>query len=409
MLKCIAVTQVTQGMYIHKLDGSWIDHDFWKSSFLLSQATDVQRLLDSRVKKVWIDTRKGCDMLSADTAAPTQQAQTPAVEVEAPVHVLPRADMAAEVDRAIQLCAVAKRAVIEMFSDLRMGRAVEPTQVLKLVQDISDSLQRHPHALISLARLKTANEYTYMHSVAVCGLMMALARQLDLPPSLVQEAGFAGLFHDVGKMAISEAILNKPGALTDAEFMRMRDHPQEGVAMLRHCPQISVLVLDVCLHHHEKCDGSGYPHGLVQDQISLFAKMGAVCDVYDAVTSERSYKSAWGPADAIRKMAEWKGHFDERVFQAFVRCVGIYPVGALVRLESGRIAVVIDQNATSLLTPVVKVFFSARTRLPIAQAVVNLAEQADKIVARERVEEWGFEHVDQLWSGLAPSKTSYFD
>jgi HD-GYP domain-containing protein (c-di-GMP phosphodiesterase class II) len=183
----------------------------------------------------------------------------------------------------------------------------------------------------------------------------------------------------------------------------------EGARLLRLCPQISALVLDVCLHHHEKSDGSGYPSGLVQEQISLFAQMGAVCDVYDAITSERPYKRGWGPADAIRKMAEWKGHFDDQVFQAFVRCVGIYPVGALVRLESGRIGVVVEQSPKSLLTPRVKVFFSARSRLPIPQVVVNLAEQSDKIVGRENAEEWGFKHVDELWSGLAPSKTSYFE
>jgi putative nucleotidyltransferase with HDIG domain len=406
MLKCIAVSQVTQGMYIHKLDGPWIDHDFWKSSFLLSQAVDVQRLRASRVQRVWINTGKGCDTPPADTATPP--VPVPATARGAQRDAPPSADLKAEVRRASQLCAVAKHAVIAMFSDLRMGLAVEPTQVAKLVEDISDSLLRHPHALISLARLKTADEYTYMHSVAVCGLMIALARQLGLSPSLVQEAGLAGLFHDVGKMMVPETILSKPAALTEAELACMRHHPVDGVRMLRQCPQISALVLDVCLHHHEKYDGSGYPYGLVRDEISLFAKMGAVCDVYDAVTSERPYKQAWSPAEAIRRMAEWKGHFDERVFQAFVRCVGIYPVGALVHLESGRIGVVIDQNAESLLTPMVKVFFSTRSRLPIPQAVVNLAEHADKIVGRVNVDEWAFKQVDPLWSGLDQLRGSYF-
>ncbi|WP_350615834.1 HD-GYP domain-containing protein [Pseudomonas sp. HY7a-MNA-CIBAN-0227] len=402
MLKCIPASQVTLGMHIHKLDGSWIDHAFWKSSFLLNRNEDLQRLLASKVQGVWIDTEKGCDLKPQGL-----QAVHKPPALKRPV-ASPHMEMKAEVARAVKVCAVAKGAVIEMFSDLRMGRAVELTRVASLVEEISQSVLRHPHALISLARLKKSDEYTYMHSVAVSGLMIALARQLSLSPELVQEAGLAGLFHDVGKMAIPEGILNKAGALTEAEFDIMRSHPVEGAKMLRNCPHISALVLDVCLHHHEKCNGSGYPHGLVQDQISLFAQMGAVCDVYDAITSERPYKRGWGPADAIQKMAEWKGHFDERVFQAFVRCVGIYPVGALVRLESGRIGVVIEQNPKSLLTPVVNVFFSARSRLPIVQAVVNLAEQRDKIIGRESAEEWGFKHVDELWSGLAQPKTSYF-
>jgi putative nucleotidyltransferase with HDIG domain len=395
MLKRIPAAQAILGMYIHKLEGAWIEHGFWKNHFLLERTEDLQRLQASQVQDVWIDTLKGCDV--APVAEATVQ--------PAPAPAKPREVLT----RAVKLCGVAKRAVITMFGELRMGGAVDPTQVTQLVDDISQSLLRHPHALLSLARLKTANEYTYMHSVAVCGLMIALARQLEMSPAMIQEAGLAGLFHDVGKMVVPEAILSKPGALTELEFASVREHPAQGADMLRQCPQISALVLDVCWHHHEKCDGSGYPHGLVQNQISLFAQMGAVCDVYDAITSERPYKRGWAPAEAIQKMAEWKGHFDERVFQAFVRCMGIYPVGTLVRLESGRIGVVIEQTPTSLLTPLVKVFFSVRSRLPIAQVVVNLAKQPDRIVARESAEEWGFKHVDELWSGLPHPKGSYFD
>ncbi|WP_226476376.1 HD-GYP domain-containing protein [Pseudomonas sp. MWU16-30323] len=404
MLKRISSSQVTLGMHIHKLDGSWLEHVFWKSSFLLNRAEDLERLLASGVEGIWIDTLKGCDVKRPQVAV-AQLATKPPARAQSD----PPVDMQTEVARAAKVCAVAKRAVIEMFSDLRMGRAVEPIQVVRLVEEISRSMLRHPHALISLTRLKTADEYTYMHSVAVCGLMIALARQLDLSPSMVQDAGLAGLLHDVGKMAIPESILRKPAALTQAEFDIVRNHPVEGATMLRNYPHISALALDVCLHHHEKYDGSGYPHGLVQDQISLFAQMGAVCDVYDAITSQRPYKRGWAPADAIRRMSEWVGHFEPRVFQAFVRCVGIYPTGALVRLESGRIGVVVEQHATSLLTPVVKVFFSARSRLPIVQVLVNLDEQRDKIVSRESIEEWGFKHIDELWSGLAKPKASYFD
>ncbi|MFQ6590736.1 MULTISPECIES: HD-GYP domain-containing protein [Pseudomonas] len=405
MLKCIPCSRVILGMHIHKLEGPWIDHGFWRSSFLLEREEDLQRLLMSQVRRVWIDTAKGCDEPPRVRPAAVTLNNTRIVR---PV-VATAVDMKDEIARALKVCAVAKRAVIRMFSELRMGQAVDVPQVASLVEEISRSVLRHPHALLSLVRLKKANEYTYMHSVAVSGLMIALARQLELSPELVQEAGLAGLFHDVGKMAIPEDILNKPAQLTETEFGTVRRHPEEGARMLRLCPQISTWVLDVCLHHHEKHDGSGYPDGLVQDQISLFAQMGAVCDVYDAVTSDRPYKQGWGPAEAIQRMAEWKGHFDARVFQAFVRCVGIYPVGALVRLESGRIGVVVEQSSKSLLAPKVKVFFSVRSRLPIPQSVVNLAEQPDKIIGRENTEDWGFKHVDELWSGLAPSRASYFE
>lgn len=402
-------------MYIHEFCGSWMDHPFWRGRFLLDSDRDLQRILDTNISEVWIDVGKGLDV------APGQDSQTVEevrAEAEAQLQTVAeaqpltgRASLEDEVLRAHKLCARSKQAIVEMFSDARMGQAVEVEHAAELVEEIANSVLRHPNALISLARLKTSDEYTYMHSVAVCALMIALARQLELGEDLVREAGMAGLLHDIGKMAIPDSILSKPDKLTDAEFETMRSHPEAGARLLMGGGRISALVLDVCLHHHEKFDGSGYPHRLAGEQISLLARMGAVCDVYDAITSDRPYKRGWDPAEAIRKMAEWKGHFDPLLFQAFVKSVGIYPVGALVRLESGRLGVVMEQHEKSLLTPKVKVFFSARSKMPIAQEVIDLARLVgrDKIVARESVEEWGLKNIDELWSGIPAGKGSLFD
>jgi HD-GYP domain-containing protein (c-di-GMP phosphodiesterase class II) len=201
-------------------------------------------------------------------------------------------------------------------------------------------------------------------------------------------------------MGIPLKILNKPGKLTDDEFRVIKSHPEIGANIVMDNPLVSPMVLDVIMHHHEKVDGSGYPHGLKGEHISLFAKMGAVCDVYDAITSNRPYKKGWSPAESIRKMAEWsKGHFDEAVFQAFVKTVGIYPTGSLVRLESGRLGVVIEQSETSLLSPKVKVFFSIKMKTPIMQETLDLSklQGKDKILGRESAEDWGFRNLDDLW------------
>ncbi|WP_425913975.1 HD-GYP domain-containing protein [Pseudomonas sp. GWSMS-1] len=407
MLKRIAVADVRIGMYIHEFCGAWMDHPFWKSKFLLKSEKDLQRIKVSSIGELWIDVSKGLDVDAGVPSVSPEEVEAQAeakllAAVQAPVVSLAMS-MEDEVQRAVKLCARSKAAVISMFSDARMGQALHFGQAGELVEEISESVLRHPNALISLARLKNADEYTYMHSVAVCALMIALARNLGLNEGQVREAGLAGLLHDIGKMAIPNTVLNKPGKLTDDEFATVRDHPEAGSRMLLESKQVSALVLDVCLHHHEKMDGSGYPHRLVGEQISLYARMGAVCDVYDAITSNRPYKQGWDPAESIRKMAEWKGHFDPVVFQAFVKTVGIYPVGSLVRLESGRIGVVIEQQAKSLLAPKVKVFFSAKAKIPIPQEVLDLSKLSgrDKIVGRETAETWGFRHVDELWSGIA--------
>lgn len=402
MLKRISVQDLRLGMYIHELCGSWMEHPFWRSRFLLTQQNDLKTLLASGIREVWIDTARGADVAQGATARTDEDV---AEETE---YLLREADkplstsatsMADEVRAAMKLCNTAKQSVVDMFSTARMGKAIEVGQALALVEDIANSASRHPHALISLARLKNVDEYTYMHSVAVCGLMIALARQLNMSEEHVREAGLAGLLHDIGKIAIANQILNKPGKLTDTEFAVMKTHPERGLRILQNSDSVSPAVLDVCLHHHEKIDGTGYPHGLRGDDISLLARMGAVSDVYDAITSDRPYKQGWLPAEAIRKMAEWsKGHFDDAVFQAFVKTVGIYPIGSLVRLTSGRLGVVIEQNADSLLTPRVKVFFSTKSRVQIAPEVVDLARQQDeKIVGRESAETWGFRNLEHLW------------
>jgi putative nucleotidyltransferase with HDIG domain len=311
--------------------------------------------------------------------------------------------VAKEMAKAAGICSEAKQAVSSMFNEARMGRALDAADAMPLVEEISNSISRNPGALISLARLKTKDDYTYMHSVAVCGLMIALARQLGFGEQEVRQAGMAGLLHDIGKMMIPLEILNKPGRLTDKEFDTIKSHPSEGHKLLLEGKGVEDVTLDVCLHHHEKVDGSGYPKGLTSEKITIFAKMGAVCDVYDAITSNRPYKTGWDPAESLRKMAEWsRGHFDAVVFQAFVKSVGIYPIGSLVRLESGRIGVVIDQTDKSLLTPKVKVFYSTQSNLRITTEIIDLSHKnvLDKVIAREDPDQWNFIDLNELWGGV---------
>lgn len=293
MLKRIAVKDIKLGMFICEFCGSWMEHPFWKTRFLLDDEKDLQAIMGSGIKELWIDVSQGADVgstASAKTEAEVAR-ETDALLLEANNAVVAeKVSLDDEIRTAAKLCAKAKEAVIEMFSDARMGKAIKVEQARALVEEISSSVLRQPHALISLARLKNADEYTYMHSVAVCALMIALARQLALDEEMVREAGFAGLLHDLGKVGIPNKVLNKPGKLTDSEFSVVKSHPEVGARILMENYDVSPLVLDVCLHHHEKVDGTGYPHGLKGENISLFAKMGAVCDVYDAITSNRPYK-----------------------------------------------------------------------------------------------------------------------
>jgi len=202
-------------------------------------------------------------------------------------------------------------------------------------------------------------------------------------------------------MAMPLDVLNKPGKLSDDEYAVMRSHPERGHAILLGAgAAVSEAVLDVCLHHHEKMDGTGYPHRLAGEQISRLARMGAICDVYDAITSDRPYKTAWDASGSLARMAQWQGHFDTQILHAFVRTVGIYPLGSLVRLQSGPLGVVIEHNAQQLTAPRLKLFYSTRARATIVPVELDLSSPqcSDRIVGREDPAAWGFSNLDALWT-----------
>ncbi len=405
MLKRINVQQLTVGMYLKEFCGSWMDHPFWRSSFVITDPDDIAKIRASGIKEVLIDNELGLDVPASAAPEPPAREAPPLPVGQG--HDAVRADpktkpvtIAEEMTRASRIIEQSKAAVVSMFNEARMGNALDTVGAQSLVEEISDSVSRNAVALISLSRLKTVDDYTYMHSVAVCALMVVLARQLGLDEAMTRSAGMAGLMHDLGKAAMPLDVLNKPGKLTDEEFAIIKTHPIQGHKMLLEATHVDAHVLDVVLHHHEKIDGSGYPNHLKGDEISLLAKMGAVCDVYDAITSNRPYKAGWDPAVSLHKMAEWTGHFDGQVFQAFVKCLGVYPVGSLVRLNSGNLGVVVEQSAKSLTMPSVKIFFSTKSNLRIPTEVIDLSRPncKYKIANREDPDHWKFPDLIEVWA-----------
>ncbi len=409
MRRRVPVAELKVGMFIDELCASWMEHPFWRSRFPIKNDDVLRRIVDSGIREAWIDTELGADVdppipaTSVEEAEAEVDLQLGSVSRDAPVRRKARTSLTEELSEARAILHRAKPALVSMFTEARMGRAIDTGAVDALVDEISASVSRNASALISLSRLRHADDYTYMHSAAVCAMMIALARQTGADERSVREAGLAGMMHDLGKARVPLEILNKPGALTDAEFAQMKAHPRFGHDMLVALGGIEPPVLDACLHHHEKIDGTGYPDGLAGDGISLIARMAAVCDVYDAITSNRPYKAGWSPAESIRRMAEWqKGHFDPNVFRAFVKTVGIYPIGSIVRLACTRLAVVVDIGARPLLRPLVKAFYSTHHKIQIEPEAIDLAAPGctNKIVGIEDAKDWGLAHTDDLWAGL---------
>lgn len=412
MLRQIRCDQVKQGMYISGFGGSWFDHPFWRAKFLLETPEDVERVRQSGVPYVLIDDARGigieeglvsCLSSSAQASAPVQIPNR-AKPVHRPIAI--NEDWrSAERRQAIALVSRSKKIVRGIFDDARLGRAVHVSSVTAIVDEISDSVAHSPQTLLGLTRLKNKDEYTYLHSVAVCTLMVCVARHMGLNEVKVRDLGLAGLLHDIGKMGIPEHILNKQGPLTDEEFQNVREHPKHGYKLLSGSPEICETALDVCRHHHEKIDGSGYPFGLPANAITFAARLGAVCDVYDALTSDRAYKEAWSPEKAISEMWHWEGHFDRAVLFTFMQAIEIYSPGMLVQLRSNRLAIMLEKKRSNS-RPRALAFYSTREGEFLEPEIMIIGKDlgGEQTISAEDPVNWGFTDWDKLSEQLTLGK-----
>ncbi|HEX4695877.1 HD-GYP domain-containing protein [Sphingomonas sp.] len=298
-----------------------------------------------------------------------------------------------EKGRAQAVVSAGSEAVAAAMAAARAGEPLKTIELVEIVDAVTASLVRDPLALPSITRLRNLHEYTYMHSVAVCGWMVAVAQELELPADQIRDAGLAGLLHDIGKSAIPSGLLNEAAARSPEQAAELREHPHRGDEILREVPAMPELVLDVVRHHHERPDGAGYPDGLSGDALSIHARMAAVCNFYDKMTAPPPGIARWSSSQAIERLRAGAGEFDERVVRSFVRIVGAFPPGALVRMRSNLLGVVLDETERDPLHPAVAVFrYVNGGDVPWRR----MSTRADPIIGLERPESWHFDD----WPGL---------
>ncbi|AEI77218.1 Cyclic di-GMP phosphodiesterase [compost metagenome] len=407
MLRRIRSEQLQVGMFVARLGGPWINHPFWRAKFLVATEDQVRQIQSAGVQEVWIDILKGRNVPAPDT--PEIPGPVPAPEstpdpMDPATVPPPAATLDAEIVRARELLQSGKAVIGSMFADIRMGRALEVSGALLLVDSASRSLSRHGQALLALARLKARGDDNYLHAFAVCALMIAVGRTLGLPDDEVRELGLAGLVHDIGKLTLPAAPVHKASERTPEEEEIYRRHPSAGYRILNEARLYSNIPLDVCVHHHERVDGRGFPYGLAGNELSVHAKIGAICDAYDSLTSSRPGHRPWSPARAMEYMAvRVDTLFDRRVFKAFTRTVGIYPLGTVLRLRSNRLAVVCAQNEADPLRPKVMAFYSVSQSRPVPTELIDLRHSDETVVAFENAADWGYadEQLMEMYAAAA--------
>lgn len=361
-LRVISIDDLQPGMYVEAVD---------------AQRGTMKIKTQGKVKsQKAIDTLKARGILSfvvdpnkSDVPIPHQE-QTAAE----PIVVEEEVSFEKEINQAASLYQEAKSIQEKLLDSIKEGLPVEFAPVKQCSDAIVESLQRNSSALLCMSHIKDKDDYLLEHSLNVAILMATFAQFLELEQELVHELAFAGMLHDVGKIEIPDEILNKPGKHTNEETEIMRCHVLRGVEIIENMADVSQTIHQVVAQHHEKLDGKGYPNQLSSSQISEFGRMIAIVDAYDAMTADRCYKKGMPATHALKILLKSAGtHFDEFLVQQFVKCIGVHPVGSLVRTTSDKIAMVMGLNEGQPLNPVIKIFYSLRSNHFLTPKDVDLS------------------------------------
>ena len=391
MLKRISTSDVELGMFVHKLEGSWFKHPFWKTKFLLEDPAMLADLHASDVAGVIIDTARGLDLrpkpvrpVMAETAPATS---APIVRPERRRPLVSRSNEAPPIDlrsttphttarefgAAVRVAGQSRKLVSRIFLESRFGKTIKAAAVEPVIEDIFASVQRNPHAFNGLMRCKRDNEYVYRHALAVSALMISLARHMKMPPNTIREAGMAGLMMDVGIGHLPVDLTEYGGDYRNVDETILCQHVMLGHQFLSAGGDMPQSVLDVCHNHHEMMDGTGYPRGLKGNEIDVMSRMAAICDTYDSLVSDTAEGTGMDPASAVAQMNAMQGWFDPEIMQKFIETMGIYPIGSVVRLRSGRLAMVVGQSPSDITRPRVRTFLSVAERRFVKAEDIDLA------------------------------------
>lgn len=360
----LPVDLITTGMKVVKLDRPWTDVPVLFQGFTVENNRHIQVL---RHYCHWVVVEGEPRILALAQQRLHDQASRatrPMKETRSLDRELPKAR-----DTFVSTQAVVDR----MLGDIERGYDLDLDEARPAIRECIKSINRNVNAMFWMSRIKDQDRYNAEHCLRVALFAIAFGRFLGLHEDDLEVVGLCGLLHDVGKMKVDPAILNKPGRLTHDEMEHIRQHPALGYQLLQSQHTLEPIITDVTLHHHERIDGAGYPDQLADWQISRFARLVSIVDAFDAITSDRCYQAGRSTADAMGILFRGRGEqFDAEMVEAFIRMVGIYPPGTLVQLTSGEVALVVGTHPGKKLKPRVEILLDADKK-PTRARLVDLA------------------------------------
>lgn len=378
MKKKIDVKDLLVGMYVCEADRPWLETPFMFQGFPLHSLEDIEAVRQV-CSYVYIDTERGKDAAGSVTAhkASRKLEREMIDNIPHPSQESTRYPITTSLQEELPVARRVHddtRSLIQGFTnDIRLGKSIDTAAAKQTVGEMVETIVHNPNALLCFTELKNRDEYTSIHSMNVCVMALVFGRHLGLDKDALNELGIGALLHDLGKLKVPLEILNKPGKLTDEEKKIMDAHPVYGREILEKSGGVPRSALDIAYSHHERSNGKGYPEGRRSFELSLFSKIVAIVDVYDAITSDRPYHNGMASHEALKRMYEWrKTDFDVELVEKFIQCLGIYPVGSVVELNTGDVGLVVEVDPAHRLKPKILLVMDPDKQLREDRKVIDL-------------------------------------
>jgi HD-GYP domain-containing protein (c-di-GMP phosphodiesterase class II) len=378
--KEVPVEELKFGMYVSELDRPWTETPFVFQGFVLEDEKQLGTL-KKYCKKVYVDPEKSTDLPDRRAIKTIPGGTKPKIEsvlasITRKVVYEEKVSVDVELPAARAAQGRTEVALRDVFDTVRSGKVIDAPRVREAVTSMTDSVVRNPDAMLLLSKLKERSDLTHDRAIGVSIYMITFGRFLQLPREQLDLLGMLGLLQDVGKMRMPAGLLEKKGPLTEEERKACQSHLEHSVAILKETTGLPTGLPALAALHHERFDGSGYPDHLKGPEIGLFGSIAGLVDCFDALTRQRPYAEALSPSNALSKLYDWRDTlFDGSLVQQMIQCIGIYPVGAAVEMNSGEIGIVIAQNLVRRLQPRVMLVLDAKGNPIKPQKILDLVKE----------------------------------
>ncbi len=369
-LEKIAINSVEKGMYVVSVINPKTQLSVKSEGFVSSTKT-LDKLKKSGVKFIFIDPEKS----KHASKKPLEVVEVASEEETAEDHHERKVPLDAEMNKAAKLYNNAKDLQGKILTSITESKDIDVAEVSQTTDAIVDSIFRNQDALSCMSRIRMKDEYLVEHSLNVAVLISIFAKHMSIDKKVIEQLALGAFLHDIGKVLIPNEVLNKPAKLTTEEYDVMKGHVLKGLEVIKTMPGIPDIALSLIATHHERLDGKGYPHGLRAEDITMYDRMIAIVDSYDAMTADRVYKNGMHPIQAFKNLIKDSIHsYDNDLVEKFIQSLGLYPVGTLVKLTSGKIGLISGLNKNKPLKPIVRVFYNTRLKQNIAVEDLDLAK-----------------------------------